>query len=283
GGDPLLGGAAADIEEVGGLAAIELDDVHGRHGEAGAVHHAADAAFELDVVERVLRRLELGGVLLGLVAHLLDLLVAEERVVVEIHLGVERDDRAGAGHHQRVDLDHRGVEAGEGTVHAEHELGRRRYLLALEAEAIGELPRVEALQAGGRIDRHLEDLLGVPGGDFLDLHAAFGRGHDGDARGLAVDQHAEIELALDVAALLDVDALHLAALGAGLLGDEHVAEHLGGVLADLLDGFDDAHAALALRIVFEAAGAAAAGMDLRLHHPDRPADVARHLFRLLRR
>src|SRR6185437_6103680 len=111
------------------------------------------------------------------------------------------------------------------------------------------------------------DLLRMLGGDFLDLHAALGRGHHGDARGLAVDQHAEIELALDITALLDIDALHLAALGAGLLGDEHVAEHLGGVLADLLDRFDDAHAALALRIDLEAAGAAAAGMDLRLHHP----------------
>ena len=38
----LLGGAAADVEEVGGLRAVELDDVHGGHGEAGAVDHAAD-------------------------------------------------------------------------------------------------------------------------------------------------------------------------------------------------------------------------------------------------
>ena len=51
----LLGGAAADVEEVGGLAAVELDDVHRRHGQAGAVDHAADVAVELDVVEVVLR------------------------------------------------------------------------------------------------------------------------------------------------------------------------------------------------------------------------------------
>src|SRR3546814_1208948 len=46
-GDALLGGAAADVQEVRRLAAIELDDVHGRHGEPGAVHHAADIAVEL--------------------------------------------------------------------------------------------------------------------------------------------------------------------------------------------------------------------------------------------
>lgn len=31
------GGTTADVEEVGGLAAVQLDDVHCCHGEAGAV------------------------------------------------------------------------------------------------------------------------------------------------------------------------------------------------------------------------------------------------------
>ena len=52
--DLLLVGAAAYVEEVCGLAAGVLDDVHRRHGEAGAVDHAGDGAVELDVVERVL-------------------------------------------------------------------------------------------------------------------------------------------------------------------------------------------------------------------------------------
>ena len=40
--------AAADVEEVGRLAAVVLHQVHRRHREAGAVHHAADVAVELD-------------------------------------------------------------------------------------------------------------------------------------------------------------------------------------------------------------------------------------------
>src|SRR4029079_10587107 len=32
----------ADVEEVGGLAASELNSVHGRHGKGGDVHDAAD-------------------------------------------------------------------------------------------------------------------------------------------------------------------------------------------------------------------------------------------------
>ena len=40
--------AAADVEEVGRLAAGPLDEVHRRHRQAGAVDHAADRAVELD-------------------------------------------------------------------------------------------------------------------------------------------------------------------------------------------------------------------------------------------
>ena len=93
-GDALDVGAAADVEEVGRLAAGELDDVHGRHRQAGAVDHAADVAVELDVVEVELRGLDLERVLLVEVAQRGEVRVAEEGVVVEVHLGVERQDAA---------------------------------------------------------------------------------------------------------------------------------------------------------------------------------------------
>ena len=40
-------GAAADVEEIGGAAAGVFDDVHGGHGESGAVDHAADVPSSL--------------------------------------------------------------------------------------------------------------------------------------------------------------------------------------------------------------------------------------------
>ena len=110
----ILGGAAADIEKVRRRHAVELDDVHGRHGEAGAVDHAADRAVERDIVEIELRGLDLLGVFLGLVAQRRDLRMQEQRVVVEVDLGVEADQLLVLGDDQRIDLEqaHVGVDKG---------------------------------------------------------------------------------------------------------------------------------------------------------------------------
>ena len=97
--------AAAGVEEVGGLAAGLGDDVEGRHAEPGAVAEDADVAVELDVGEALLLRHRLLRVLGRLVGELGELLVAEEGVVVDRHLRVERDDLAVGGDDQRVDLD----------------------------------------------------------------------------------------------------------------------------------------------------------------------------------
>ncbi len=130
-----------------------------------------------------------------------------------------------------------------------------------------------AHDAGGRIDREGHDLLRRVVRDFLDVHAAFGRDHERHLRGFAVDQHREIELLVDVGAFLDVEAVDLLAGGAGLDRDQRRAQHLLGEFVDLGDRLGDADAALVAGGGFlELALAAAAGMDLALHHPDRAGE-----------
>jgi hypothetical protein len=107
---------APDIEEVGGLLAVELDDVERRHREPGAVDHAADRALEGDVGEVVLRGFDLLGVLLAQVAQGDDLGMAVERVAVEGELGVEAAQLAVLGDDERVDLEHLHVLGEEGLV-----------------------------------------------------------------------------------------------------------------------------------------------------------------------
>ena len=92
-GHPLLGGAAAHIEEVRRRRAIQLDDVHRRHRQSGAVHQAADVAVQRHVIQVVLGGFEFLRILLALVAQLLQFGMAEQRVVVEAELGIQRDRR----------------------------------------------------------------------------------------------------------------------------------------------------------------------------------------------
>ncbi len=112
----------------------------------------------------------------------------------------------------------------------------------------------------GRVDEHLVDLLGRLRGDFLDVHAALGARHQHDALRAAVDDHADVELLLDVGALLDQQPAHLLPAGAGLVRDELHAEDLAGALLHLVER---------VRELDAAALAAAARVDLRLDHPHR--------------
>src|SRR6056297_1733736 len=113
GGDDLerlghffLGGATAHVKEVGWFRTIQLDDVHGRHRKARAVHHAADFTVQSDIVEVVFRRLQLFGVFLGGVAQFGDIGVAVDGVAVKAHLGIKAFQIALVGDDQRVDLKH---------------------------------------------------------------------------------------------------------------------------------------------------------------------------------
>ena len=117
----------------------------------------------------------------------------------------------------------------------------------------------------------LMDLLGRVVGDLLDVHAAFARAHQRHLLRRAVGEHGDVVLLLDVGAFLDQQAAHLLALRPGLVGDELHAEDLAGELRDL---------GLRARQLDAAALAAAAGVDLRLHDPDRAAELLRRLGRL---
>ena len=106
----LLGvGAAADVQKIRRHAARILDDVHGGHRQAGAVHHAADVAVELDVVQAVLRGLDFERIFFGDVAQFFQVGMAEQRVVVEIHLGIEREQAAVAAGDERIDFHQRRI------------------------------------------------------------------------------------------------------------------------------------------------------------------------------
>ena len=103
-------GAAAHVQEVGRLAAVQLDEVHRAHRQPGAVDQAADIAVQLDVAQSRLAGSDFGRLLFAQVAQLGDVRVPEQGVVVEGHLGVQGHQFAVAGDHQRIDFGQAAIE-----------------------------------------------------------------------------------------------------------------------------------------------------------------------------
>jgi hypothetical protein len=80
-------------------------------------------------------------------------------------------------------------------------------------------------------------------GEVLDLHAAMAGGDDHDPLRFPVQNEAQVNLLRDVGGVLDPEPVHGLAGGPRLLGDQRLAQKLGGVVADLGLGFTDLHAA----------------------------------------
>ena len=176
------------------------------------------------------------------------------------------------GDDQRIDLEQAHVLGDEGLVELGEQRPRLLRQVGVELQRLRHVAHVMRHDAGRRIDREGHDLVRRVVRDLFDVHAAFGRDDEGDARGLAVDQRRQVEFAVDRRAFLDVEPVDLLAVRPGLMRDQRRAEEPRRFLLHVVDRFDD----------LDAAGlAAAAGMDLRLHHPDRPAELVGGLHRFI--
>jgi hypothetical protein len=172
-GDLLGRGAAAHVQEVGRLGAKQLDGVHGGHGQTGAIDQAADVAVQADVGQVELRGLDFGRVFFVQVAQGHDFRVAEQRVAVEVELGVQRNDVALAIAVQRVDFNQRGVGVHIALVELLADVDELRLRVGRHADGVRQSSVPALRQSGQRVDELGDDLLGRGVGHFLDVHAAF--------------------------------------------------------------------------------------------------------------
>lgn len=262
--DSSRGSTATNIKEISRLTAVKLDDIHGGHGKTGAVNQAADITIKLDEVQARLGSANLLGVLLGGVAPLKDLLLTEIGIVIETELCIHAHDLVVRGLGKGVDLDLGGVLLKEDLVKLlDGVLGILDALVAkaeLGSDASGDFVSDANVDVNvGRVNS-VRVLLG----DTLNVDTALGRGNDnGTLRG-AVHEDGKVELAAGKLALANVDGAAETALGASLLGDELVADHLLGEHPGLGGGVDNADTAL--EAVVEGTLATAAGENLSLDH-----------------
>lgn len=256
------GSTTADIQEVGGLAAVELDNVHGGHGKTGTVDEAADIAIELDEVQAGLGGTDLISVLLGLIAHLKDVLLPEVGVVVEAELGVHAHNLVVRGLGQRVDLDLGGVLLAEDLVQVLNGLLGLGDALLAEAKLVGDIQ--SHLVGDTDVDVNVcgVDGVGVLLSNTLNVHATLRRRHDNGALGGTVHEDGQIKLAAGELALANVDGAAETAASASLLGDELVADHVLCEQLGLGGRVDNAHTSL--QAIVKGTLATATGQDLSL-------------------
>jgi len=185
--------------------------------------------------------------------------VAEERVGIEVPLGVQGDDFAVTGQDERVDLCQGCIGIPEGLVEPlEHSAslrnrGGRHTNLAGQGIGIG------IREASGGVDKDLVNFFGMAGRHLFDVHAPLGGAHDTDFLADAVSDHRDVEFFLNVGAFFDEQAADFLATGSSLVGHQLHAHDLFGVGLNLVQRFGD----------FDAATLAPpTGVDLGLHHPN---------------
>src|SRR5258708_17796553 len=137
--------------------------------------------------------------------------MAEECVVVQSQLGVERDQLAVAREHARIDLQQRSVRVDEGAIEGLKKGGRVRGDLAGKSQSKSDFARLKRLQANHRLNRLPQNGFRIFLGHFLNFHASRGAGHENGKPAGTIDKQAKIQLALDVQPFLDQHALDDAA------------------------------------------------------------------------
>jgi len=190
-----------------------------------------------------------------LIAQFADVRVTEEGVLVKVDFGVEAEQVSRSGQHQWVDLEQGAVGIDKRLVEVHQQWHRLLDLGDGKAELEGYFAGLKSGQSDDRIDRFEEKFFGSLGRDFLDVHTALGRRHQGDHVGGAVDQERDVEFVGDVTASFAQDSFDDLAFWSGLVGDQSHAEHFAGILFDLISRLGNLDAA---------ALAASAGMNLCL-------------------
>jgi len=102
-----------------------------------------------------------------------------------------------AGDDERVDLGQRGVVGLKAVVEVGNNVVEVAPQLARQAHALGQIGRLVAAHAEGRIDVNGMDLIRRLVGHFLDVHAARGRGHDHRPPPAAVNERRQVKLLSD--------------------------------------------------------------------------------------
>lgn len=263
--DGVGSGSSTTVEEVSGLTSVELDDVHGGHGETSSVDETSNVSVELDEVKTVSGSLNLLGVLLGQISPGPHLLLSERGVVVKAELGVHGNDSVVGGLGQRVDLDLGGVLVSEDLVQLLDVVSGLLGSLGREAKSLGDLNGLGVGDTGVDVNGEGVDGIGGLGGNTLNVHTSLRRSNDDGLLGGSVHENGNVGLSSDELSLHNVDGGHGLTLGTSLLGEDLVVEHLLGVHLSLSGRRDELDTALEAVVKVSLTSASGEGLGLDDH------------------
>ena len=163
--------------------------------------------------------------------------MAEHGVVVEVPLGIEREQAIVFGSDEGIDLGQRSIARFECCIKRGHERHRLVHLLRLDAQRKGQLARLKGLQSHAGLDVLFQNRVRIFGRNLFNLHAAARRGHKHRLAHGAINHDAEIQFAINRQSLFHQQPLNFLPFGASLVRDQIHAQHLGGDVARLCDRF----------------------------------------------
>ncbi len=140
-------------------------------------------------------------------------MLAVQRAAVDVDLGIEGDDIAGLRNDERIDLDKGGVALHVEPIHAMNQIAELAHLLLVEPQPKSQLPRLIILQAGVGLDGNGKDLFGRFRRNLFDVHTARGRSDERNTAQFAIDQHRQVEFAIDIRSFLDINDIDGQAVG----------------------------------------------------------------------
>ena len=77
--------------------------------QSGTIHHVAHIAIQIDVIKVEFGGFNLERIFFIKIAVLLNIRMSEKCVIIEIHLGIERDHSFLSRNHQRIDFSQRTI------------------------------------------------------------------------------------------------------------------------------------------------------------------------------
>src|SRR5690606_5312447 len=194
----LFGCAAANVQEVGRLATVQFNDVHGTHCQTGAVYHTTDITTECNIVQFPGSSVCFTRIFLSRILHFFQFRVTVQRIAVDNQLGIEAVQITFRSDNQRVNFQQRQIFVFKELGQAEENVNELIDLFAFQTQLECQFTRLERLSTHQRIDGCFQNFFRGFVSDFLDLNTTFSGRHENDTTAGAINNCTQVKFFGDV-------------------------------------------------------------------------------------